>query len=179
MCDGATRVVGNGSATLRAAMTHLVRFAYLLLAAMVVSSAFVILPPNANIVLISVLIVYVGSHFALSPSVDDEGGGAAGPPEPAMTSKDAAMFPLVGSVALVTLYAAFKFFNRDVVNMLLSVYFPAVVTHVRAELALLRRTLNRALGVRGPGDATLVTERIGRRHCRCLANAGLVWVVFV
>ena len=52
------------------------RFAYLLLAAMVVSSAFVILPPNANIVLTSVLIVYVGSHFALSPSVD-EGGGAA------------------------------------------------------------------------------------------------------
>jgi hypothetical protein len=47
-----------------------------LLAAMVVSSAFVILPPNANIVLTSVLIVYVGSHFALSPSVD-EGGGAA------------------------------------------------------------------------------------------------------
>ena len=133
------------------------RFAYLLLAAMVVSSAFVILPPNANIVLTSVLIVYVGSHFALSPSVDDE-GGAAGSPEPAMTSKDAAMFPLVGSVALVTLYAAFKFFNRDVVNMLLSVYFTAVGTFaLTASLEpALRRALNRALGVRGPEDATLV-----------------------
>ena len=81
-------------------MTHLVRFAYLLLAAMVVSSAFVILPPNANIVLTSVLIVYVGSHFALSPSVDE---GAA---RPAMTSKDAGHVPAcVGSVALVTLRA--------------------------------------------------------------------------
>ena len=40
-----------------------------------------------------------------------------------MSSKDAAQFPIVGSVALFGLFLAFKYLDRAMVNMILSVYF--------------------------------------------------------
>jgi len=43
-------------------------------------------------------------------------------PEHFMSSGDAMMFPLFGSIALCTLYVAFKFFGKDWVNWLLSFY---------------------------------------------------------
>lgn len=41
----------------------------------------------------------------------------------AMSSKDAWMFPIMGSAVLFGLYLLFKFFNKDYVNMLLTLYF--------------------------------------------------------
>ena len=40
--------------------------------------------------------------------------------------KDAMQFPLLGSASLFSLYMAFKFFDRSVVNMIISVYFGLV-----------------------------------------------------
>ena len=40
-----------------------------------------------------------------------------------MTSKDAAMFPLIASCALFGLYLFFKIFSKEHINLLLTVYF--------------------------------------------------------
>ena len=40
-----------------------------------------------------------------------------------LTTKDAAMFPIIASCALFGLYIVFRVFSKDYVNMLLGVYF--------------------------------------------------------
>ena len=40
-----------------------------------------------------------------------------------MTSKDAAMFPIMASAALVGLYIVFKLFSKEYINLLLTGYF--------------------------------------------------------
>jgi minor histocompatibility antigen H13 len=56
-------------------------------------------------------------------SASDE--GAAAPPE-TLRKEDALQFPLLGSASLFTLYMAFKFFDKNTVNMIISVYFGLV-----------------------------------------------------
>eukprot|EP00968_Pinguiococcus_pyrenoidosus_P018306 scaffold1883_cov261-Pinguiococcus_pyrenoidosus.AAC.2 len=43
-----------------------------------------------------------------------------------MTAKDAAWFPIYGSFMLFSLYIAFKYFDKDAVNLLLAVYFSLI-----------------------------------------------------
>lgn len=48
------------------------------------------------------------------------------PPPPVsetMKKEDAMQFPLLGSASLFTLYLAFKFFDKDMVNLIISLYF--------------------------------------------------------
>merc|ERR1711865_482481 len=45
------------------------------------------------------------------------------PAEETMTTKDAMMFPVVGSCVLFGLFLVFKFFAKEYINMLLHVYF--------------------------------------------------------
>lgn len=68
---------------------------------------------NTNIVLTAALTVLVGSWRSVKPE----------PPAEAMTKKDAMKFPLVGSVVLFSLFLAFKFLPKHLVNAILSAYF--------------------------------------------------------
>merc|ERR1711907_15292 len=45
------------------------------------------------------------------------------PPEETMTTKDAYMFPVVGSCVLFGMFLVFKFFAKEYINMLLHAYF--------------------------------------------------------
>jgi minor histocompatibility antigen H13 len=56
--------------------------------------------------------IYVGSHGSLSQK------GAE-----SMTSRDAYMFPVIGSGVLFGLYVLFRLFHKDYINLLLSGYF--------------------------------------------------------
>lgn len=44
-------------------------------------------------------------------------------PYETLKASDAAFFPVMGSVSLFGLYTAFKYFDKDVVNLIISVYF--------------------------------------------------------
>lgn len=44
-----------------------------------------------------------------------------------MTQKDAYMFPIIGSAMLFGLYVLFKIFDKDVVNLILSLYFALII----------------------------------------------------
>ncbi|EFN53579.1 hypothetical protein CHLNCDRAFT_36436 [Chlorella variabilis] len=87
-------------------------------------------PTNANIVLTAALTVWVGSWRSVKPE----------PPAEAMSKKDAMKFPLVGSLVLFSLYLAFKFLPKEVVNAILSAYFVflgmlAIVASLEPEVA--------------------------------------------
>lgn len=79
---------------------------------------FVPIPTNINIVLTAAATVYVGSWRSVK----------AEPPTEAMTKKDAMKFPLMGSIMLFSLFLAFKFLPKDLVNLVLSAYFVLIGT---------------------------------------------------
>ncbi|PRW61442.1 signal peptide peptidase-like [Chlorella sorokiniana] len=87
--------------------------AHAALAALAVAPLVLPVPTNANIVVMAVLTVFVGCWRSVKPE----------PPPEAMTKKDAMKFPIVGSVVLLSLFLAFKFLPKDIVNAILSAYF--------------------------------------------------------
>ncbi len=48
------------------------------------------------------------------------------PPSETLTTSDAMQFPIVGSMSLFSLYCAFKFFDKETVNLILSAYFSLI-----------------------------------------------------
>ena len=58
-------------------------------------------------------------------SVPEEDQAEEDRPE-AMSTEEAMRFPLVGSAVLVTLFACFKFFSKEMVNKVLALYFVAL-----------------------------------------------------
>jgi minor histocompatibility antigen H13 len=70
-------------------------------------------PPNINVVVTASLAVLTGCVRSVKDT----------PPAESMTKKDAYKFPLMGSVMLFGLFLAFKFLPKDMVNMVLTLYF--------------------------------------------------------
>jgi minor histocompatibility antigen H13 len=83
----------------------------------------ILIPVPLNLICQSTLIVYIGSHRSLNLLVKEEHGGAAAGEKETLSINDAYKFPLVGSCALFGLYCAFKFCDKDTVNMVISLYF--------------------------------------------------------
>jgi len=86
------------------------------------ASYFVLIPVPVNLILTSTLIVYIGSHRSLRLLISEAEGGAPASEKEVLTSGDAYRFPLVGSLALASLFLAFKYF-KEIANKLLSFYF--------------------------------------------------------
>lgn len=70
-------------------------------------------PPNANVVVTASLAVLTGCVRSVKDT----------PPAESMTKKDAYKFPLMGSIMLFGLFLAFKFLPKDMVNLVLTLYF--------------------------------------------------------
>jgi minor histocompatibility antigen H13 len=67
-------------------------------------------------------ILYVASHQSLKLSELDAVTGKRSPDSDAISKKDAMMFPLFGSLALCSLYIAYKFIGKEYMNLLLTSY---------------------------------------------------------
>ena len=83
-----------------------------------------------NLIFLVAAILYVACHWSLElrqeESEDDDKekeGGAAPPPVETLSAADAYQFPLVGSCSLFGLYMAFKYLDKDLVNLLIGGYF--------------------------------------------------------
>jgi minor histocompatibility antigen H13 len=85
--------------------------AHLLLLALSLAQFVPIIPVNVQIVLQAAICVYCGSWRSIKPS----------PPQETMSKTDAMKFPVMGSALLVTLFLAFKFLPKWVVNVLIAV----------------------------------------------------------
>jgi minor histocompatibility antigen H13 len=104
----------------------LLPFSYVLLFLFWISSNFIVIPVPLNLVVTSTLIVYIGSHRSLRLIISEQDGGKPAADKEIISQSDAYKFPFIGSAALVSLYVAFKYFDKDMVNLLMSIYFSLV-----------------------------------------------------
>lgn len=94
----------------------------------------------ASLVLMALLPIFFGSFRSVKFLTEQKRNGET--PE-SMTSKDAAMFPIIASVTLLGLYIFFKLFSKEYINLLLTVYFFGL--GVLAVAHLLRPSVERIL----------------------------------
>ena len=89
-------------------------------------SGFVAIPVPVNLIITSTLILFIGCHRSLRLLATEAEGGVPKEEKEVLSAKDAYLFPFIGSGALFSLYVAFKYFDKDTVNLLLSLYFSVV-----------------------------------------------------
>mmetsp|Transcript_18696 Transcript_18696/g.27049 ORF Transcript_18696/g.27049 Transcript_18696/m.27049 type:complete len:398 (-) Transcript_18696:498-1691(-) len=87
------------------------------------ASYFIVIPVSINLIATSTLIIFLGCHRSLRLLDHD-----AIPLEEkeTLSEKDAYKFPIIGSVSLFGLYSAFKYLDKDMVNIILACYFSLV-----------------------------------------------------
>lgn len=73
-----------------------------------------------SLVAMALLPIFFGAHRSVKYHNNQKELGET--PE-TMSRKDAAMFPVVASIALFSLYLIFQFFSKDMINLLLTGYF--------------------------------------------------------
>jgi minor histocompatibility antigen H13 len=66
----------------------------------------------ASLLVMALIPIYLGSHYSLKQKGVES-----------MSSRDAYMFPFIGSAVLFGLYLLFRLFHKDYINLLLSGYF--------------------------------------------------------
>lgn len=99
---------------------------YASLISLTLASHFVLLPINLHLIIAASSIIYIGAHLSLKLKHRRAASGERN--EEVMTAKDAYMFPVFGSCALFGLYTLFKLFDKDMVNLILTLYFAAMGT---------------------------------------------------
>ena len=114
---------------------YMMPFSYFLLAIMWGLCQVVEIPYYVWLLFVTACLIYIGSHMSLETirrdpyaNVSDDADGdtnIADAPE-IMKKEDAMKFPLVGSLALFSIYLAFKYLGKEWVNFLLGFYFSLV-----------------------------------------------------
>lgn len=100
------------------------------------ASQYILIPYVAHLLLLVMCILYSACHYSLvlreeqalgrgevDPTKTKEEQQLPPPVTETLRAEDAMQFPLVGSCSLFGLYCAFKFFDKDTVNLILSAYF--------------------------------------------------------
>lgn len=88
------------------------------LSALWIANYFVLMPLEVNMILTTMLVIYIAAHRSLRLLDEDEMKKA--PEEKAIIShNDAYMMPVIASISLFTFYVA----NKDTLNFFLSIYF--------------------------------------------------------
>lgn len=102
---------------------NLLTFSYVILFSFWLLSYYIVIPVPLNLVVTSSLIVFIGSHRSLNLLLSEAEGGVSIEDKEVISSADAYKFPFIGSAALFGLYFAFKYFDKDTVNLVMSLYF--------------------------------------------------------
>jgi Signal peptide peptidase len=104
-------------------------FCYTTIFGVWLGSQLTLIPYVLHLLVLVTAILYVACHSSLilleEPSEDDKANGVTSQTE-TLRKEDAYQFPLLGSVSLFSLYLAFKFLDKDLVNFLIGFYFCAV-----------------------------------------------------
>lgn len=147
-----------------AAKNPLLLLSYTTIVGLWVGCQLVDIPYVLNLMLLVTAILYAACHFSLTlreeqalargdkpPAVEGEEADDANdgdederPQYETLKAQDAMQFPLLGSCSLFGLYLAFKYFDKDTVNLVISVYFCLV------GLAALTATFGPVLEGMGP-----------------------------
>ena len=82
----------------------------------------VVIPLVANITMTTSLVIYIASHRSLA-SIEGEKTAAEKEDRAVISGSDAYKMPVFASGALFSFYLAFKYFDKDTLNMIISGYF--------------------------------------------------------
>eukprot|EP00128_Syssomonas_multiformis_P008180 Colp12_sorted_trinity150504_noHs@32737 len=82
------------------------------------------------LLVMAVVPIIIGSHKSVTQHAKDK----AEKNNESMTAKDAAMFPFIASASLFGLYVFFRIFDKEHVNLLLSIYFVGLGIFAIAEV---------------------------------------------
>jgi minor histocompatibility antigen H13 len=104
----------------------LLTLAYCLLVGFWAISYLVALPIPVNLIVTSTAIIYIGSHRSLTLLLSEAEGGVSNDEKEVLSAKDAYKFPIIGSLSLFGLYLAFKYFDKNSINLILSLYFSLI-----------------------------------------------------
>ena len=102
-----------------------------LIGVLMVITNWVVIPVNPQMAMFTFAIIYIGSHQSLKLSETHADGKRKN--TETMTQKDAMLFPVFGSLALLSLYLAYKFIGKWLLNLLLSAYIIILGTAAVAE----------------------------------------------
>ncbi len=104
-------------------------------------SPYILIPYVVHLLILVSCILYSACHYSLllreeqalargevdptKPQGEEKDGEPSTPPPTSETlsSSEAMQFPIIGSLSLFSLYCAFKFFDKETVNLILSAYF--------------------------------------------------------
>ena len=110
----------------------LVMLSYGIIVGLWVASQHIFIPYVVHLLVLVTAILYVACHNSLTlleeptDETDDDGNPTAAPPRETLRTEDAYQFPLFGSLSLFSLYLAFKYLGKDLVNLLIGGYFGLV-----------------------------------------------------
>jgi minor histocompatibility antigen H13 len=106
---------------------------YLVLVVLWGVSQVIYIPFVAHLLIVVTAILYAACHqslILLQKEETDENGesqhSSASSDRETLKAEDAYQFPLMGSISLFSLYLAFKFLDKDLVNLLIGAYFGLV-----------------------------------------------------
>lgn len=156
----------------------LLLLSYLTILSLWIGSQLISIPYVVNLMLLVTAILYAACHGSLalreeqalargekppkdeSDTTSDDTKEEERPQYETMKQSDAAMFPIMGSASLFGLYCAFKFFDKDTVNLIISVYFCLV------GCAALTATFSPVLASLGPKalGSTWVSKHVSIKH---------------
>eukprot|EP00559_Dactyliosolen_fragilissimus_P007558 CAMPEP_0184855460 /NCGR_PEP_ID=MMETSP0580-20130426/706_1 /TAXON_ID=1118495 /ORGANISM="Dactyliosolen fragilissimus" /LENGTH=400 /DNA_ID=CAMNT_0027349975 /DNA_START=57 /DNA_END=1259 /DNA_ORIENTATION=- len=116
-------------------MINLLILSNITIAGLWVACQFILIPYVVNLLILVTAILYSGCHYslmlrkeqALSRGEKDPNASAEDDDKVYMSEtlrkEDAMKFPIFGSMSLFSLYLAFKFFDKETVNLIISAYF--------------------------------------------------------
>ena len=81
-----------------------------------------VIPLVANITMTSSLVIFIASHRSLS-SIEGDKTDEEKAERAVISGSDAYQLPVFASVALFSFYMAFKYFDKDTLNFIISLYF--------------------------------------------------------
>ena len=110
-------------------LNYVTYFCYTTIFGLWLGSQLTLIPYVLHLLVLVTAILYVACHSSLilleETSEEDKANGVTSQTE-TLRKEDAYQFPLLGSVSLFSLYLAFKFLDKDLVNFLIGFYFCAV-----------------------------------------------------
>ena len=136
---------------------------YGLLVGLLVLSNLLIIPSNLQMLLFTFACIFIGSHQSLRLSETEVDGTRKN--TETLTKKDAMMFPVFGSIALFSLYVAYKYVGPWLMNLLLSGYVILLGMAAVAEsfTPVVERMLPKSLAVPSiPVKCTIPTDLLNK-----------------
>mmetsp|Transcript_1108 Transcript_1108/g.1528 ORF Transcript_1108/g.1528 Transcript_1108/m.1528 type:complete len:401 (+) Transcript_1108:60-1262(+) len=97
------------------------------------ASQVILIPYVVHLLVLVTAILYIACHWSLvlreEPTVDEDGNStSASSAGETLRKEDAMQFPIMGSLSLFSLYLAFRFLDKEMVNLIIGGYFALVGT---------------------------------------------------